>query len=79
MQSEATETTPVGKLLPKKAVAQTLAVCNRTVMMRVKEDPSFPRPITLNKRIYFLEPEVENYKRLIIAKSMSRGARDASR
>jgi hypothetical protein len=44
MQSEATEATPVGKLLPKKAVAQTLAVCNRTVMMRVKSDPSFPRP-----------------------------------
>jgi hypothetical protein len=73
MQAETTEAAPVGKLLPKRAVAQTLSVCTRTIMLRVKEDQSFQRPIKLNKLVYFLGPEIEIYKRQVIAQSMSGG------
>ena len=70
MQTDATKVAPIGKLLPKKVVAQALAVGTRTVMMWVDKDPSFPRPITHNKRVYFLEPDIENYKRRLVAKAM---------
>ena len=73
------QATPIGKLLPKRAVAETLSVCTKTVMDRVKNDPAFLRAIKMNKRVYFLEPEVENYKRHIVSNYMSGRAQDAAR
>jgi predicted DNA-binding transcriptional regulator AlpA len=68
------EATPVGKLLSKRQVADSFSVCTRTIMNKTKDDPAFPRPVKMGERVYFLERDVEEYKRRIVLQHMSGGA-----
>jgi hypothetical protein len=52
-------------LLTRRRVAERLAVCTRTVARRERDDPQFPQPIKLHKRIYFRADEVAAYERAL--------------
>ncbi|HEY8006371.1 MAG TPA: hypothetical protein VIE66_06140 [Methylocella sp.] len=43
-------------------------------MNKTKDDPAFPRPVKMGERVYFLERDVEEYKRRIVLQHMSGGA-----
>lgn len=68
----------VGRLIPQKAVAKDLGICVRTITRRLELDPEFPRPIVKDRRFYFAEAQIENYKTALVRRALSgQGGGDA--
>jgi hypothetical protein len=61
---------PVGRLIPKKLVAEDLGYCGRSLARRVESDPDFPRPIIMGNRWFFSQTAIEKYKRELVRRSL---------
>jgi hypothetical protein len=60
----------IGRLIPRKRVAEELGVCARSVVRRENYDPAFPKLIKINGRVYVSEEEFSAYKRTLIHRGL---------
>ena len=64
----------IGRFLPASEVSESFGVCRRSIGRRIHDDPEFPRPVRVGGRLYWLENEIEAYKRGLIKRSIEGSA-----